>query len=156
MIDKLIDWTFDLLIVDLMIDLLCTHILAHRWVARRLFKFKFNLKGKALLSTIASWCSVVVFYGMMSIFSLKWLENKHNCCCICALTRVFSVLIDEGQRLRAFFFNVDNQDTGTISLSDLQHNTNVDRVTVQVSVDRVAQWCQFVMYNFDSTYSVVK
>lgn len=122
MIDKLIDWTFDLLIVDLMIDLLCTHILAHRWVARRLFKFKFNLKGKALLSTIASWCSVVVFYGMMSIFSLKWLENKHNCCCICALTRVFSVLIDEGQRLRAFFFNVDNQDTGTISLSDL-HTT---------------------------------
>lgn len=71
MIDKLIDLTFDLLIVDLMIDLLCTHILAHRWVARRLFKFKFNLKGKALLSTIASWCSVVVFYGMMSIFSLK-------------------------------------------------------------------------------------
>lgn len=72
------------------------------------------------------------------------------------MTRVFSALIDEGQRLRAFFFNVDNQDTGTISLSDSQHNTNVDRVTVQVSVDRVAQWCQFVMYNFDSTYSEVK
>lgn len=37
------------------------------------------------------------------------------------MTRVFSALIDEGQRLKAFFFNVDNQDTGTISLSDLQH-----------------------------------
>lgn len=72
------------------------------------------------------------------------------------MTRVFSALIDEGQRLKAFFFNVDNQDTGTISLSDSQHNTNVDRVTVQASVDRVAQWCQFVMYNFDSTYSEVK
>lgn len=63
------------------------------------------------------------------------------------MTRVFSALIDDGQGFKAFFFNVDNQDTGTISLSYLQHNTNV----VQVSVDRVAQWCQFVMYNFNST-----
>lgn len=63
----------------------------------------------------------------------------------------FSALIDKGQGFRAFFFNVDNQDTKTISFSYLQRNTNVDRVTVQVSVDRVAQWCQFVMYNFNST-----
>lgn len=63
----------------------------------------------------------------------------------------FSALIDKGQDFRAFFFNVDNQDTKTISFSYLQRNTNVDRVTVQVSVDRVAQWCQFVMYNFNST-----